>query len=200
MKTFKTVDKRVREEIATWTDVVIDPSVERAIAVAVFGNLSILFIGSPMAERIAALTVQANWGTESSPQKITARGMLCCPCGNLWSPTRLCLCSAEAIAEHRITVLQAARHFDMMVEVRDSDYDEVVEVLSKQGIYNKVEPVGQDILRAAYDKIGLLPDALFKVLKIAEQIALSAGSTDKIRAEHVAEAVQYRNILDIVRR
>ncbi len=50
---------------------------------------------------------------------------------------------------------------------------------------------GDQLLRRAYDSLGLNPRTLFKVKKISRTIADMEGE-EKIRSDHVAEALQYR--------
>ena len=51
----------------------------------------------------------------------------------------------------------------------------------------------QDVLRKAFDKLGLSARAYDRVLKVARTIADLEGS-EIIRADHVLEAVQYRTL------
>jgi magnesium chelatase family protein len=57
----------------------------------------------------------------------------------------------------------------------------------------KLEPDGDDLLRAAMNRLGLSARAFHRVLKVARTVADLAGS-EAIGAAHVAEAIQYRTL------
>ena len=57
----------------------------------------------------------------------------------------------------------------------------------------RLSPAGKELLKAAFEKLGLSARAYDRVLKVARTIADLAGSTD-IEAEHAAESVQYRSL------
>ena len=60
------------------------------------------------------------------------------------------------------------------------------------GRYCALDSAGERLLRAAFDRYGLTARSHDRVLRVARTIADLAGAED-IAAEHVAEAVQYRN-------
>ena len=59
--------------------------------------------------------------------------------------------------------------------------------------YCKIDDASCSLLEAAIDKLGLSARAFNRILKIARTIADLDGKTD-INADHVSEAIQYRNI------
>ena len=59
--------------------------------------------------------------------------------------------------------------------------------------YCRVDSKGSDLLKAAIDKMGLSARAYDRILKVSRTIADLEGST-QILPEHLAEAIQYRNL------
>ena len=56
-----------------------------------------------------------------------------------------------------------------------------------------IDNAGQNMLRVAMDKLNLSARAYDRILKVSRTIA-DLASSDKIKPEHLAEAIQYRSL------
>ena len=57
----------------------------------------------------------------------------------------------------------------------------------------RLEDAAQALLDTAFDKLGLSARAVTRILKVSRTIA-DLSATERVRAAHVAEAIQYRTL------
>jgi len=104
-----------------------------------------------------------------------------CPCGNLNSTNRLCTCTPEEIKKHQATFPQT----DMTLIAINCFNFEYLEFDK-----SKIEKEGLNLLETAYTTKGMLPSELEATLRVAKTIS-EMDKEDKIRAIHIAVALQY---------
>lgn len=82
--------------------------------------------------------------------------------------------------------------FDLYIADPRSYFEEIIKVPEIKEYADKMSEAGLNLLEMGYDRFGLDYTAALRVLKVAKTIAEMDGSKDKIREEHLAEALQYR--------
>ena len=103
-----------------------------------------------------------------------------CPCGNFNHTNRMCRCTSEEIKEWQANFPQT----DMTILVTDFNFEYL------EFDKSKIEREGLNFLKTAYTTKGMLPSELEATLRVAKTIS-EMDKEDKIKAMHVAEALQY---------
>ncbi len=173
-----------------------------------------------MEDGIAAI-VRAQERVIMPARALVIAAMNPCPCGYAGDKTRLCRCSAQAVARYRSRVSgPLLDRFDMHValgpvpiedtrgEASGECSEEVQEAVVRarafrdkmggrpaQGridrLIHAVDGGALSLLDTAVDKLGLSMRAYTKVLSVARTIA-DLEASENVDKRHVAEAIQYR--------
>jgi len=103
-----------------------------------------------------------------------------CPCGNFNCTNRLCICTPEEIRKHQANFAET----DMTIVITDFPFEYL------EFDKSKIDEEGLNFLETAYSPKGMLPSELEATLKVAKTIS-EMDKSDKIKAMHIAEALQY---------
>jgi magnesium chelatase family protein len=154
------------------------------------------------------VTISRAARTITYPSRFTlAAALNPCPCGFYNDHRRECLCTPPQIARYLSKISgPLLDRIDLQVEVAALTTDEIASTErgeSSASIRARVEaartghrpceldPESKRLLISAIDRLGLSARAHDRILKVARTIADLAGE-ERVRAAHVAEAVQYR--------
>jgi magnesium chelatase family protein len=135
-----------------------------------------------------------------------------CPCGGRGDPATTCTCSAQRLARYRDKLSRALLdRFDLVVamprpranELAGAAGEESARVAERvaaarvrlQEQAPRPSPEAAQLLDAAVERLPLSGRGRARVLRVARTIAALSVS-DRIDAEHVAEALSYRSQLD----
>jgi len=103
-----------------------------------------------------------------------------CPCGNFNNTNRMCKCMPEEIRKWQMNLPQT----NMTIIVNDFPFEYL------EFDKSNIEKEGLNFLETVYKTKGMLPFELEATLKVAKTIS-EMDKEDKIKAMHIAEALQY---------
>jgi predicted ATPase with chaperone activity len=149
--------------------------VDRVIEIAKEGQLEILFIGNTEAELSAKkaeeLGCVADW-------------LKTCPCGNNEDEERECHCSIDEVVEYRQKI--KSHPADIKLKVRRIKWKYIRPQVEKH-----LDSDGVILFTNASDQFMFDFRQIDSTLRIARAIA-DLGGYEKIKASHLAEALQYK--------
>lgn len=188
--------------LTPWQELAFDCRIARAIEISLAGAHSLRLIGHPANGERPFLALHETLPPESA--SLAWAWVKPCACGYLGDPARDCPCSLRLAQRFQRRI--AAAHFDLSLRViqpRERDLvarrhcESLKIVLNRIGerrplisrIPHHLDPAGQQLLRAAMDKLGFTLDQRRTILDVSRTIAALAGSAT-IRVFHLAEAIQ----------
>ena len=106
-----------------------------------------------------------------------------CKCGWYGHPSGRCKCSPNEVRRYQNRVSgPLLDRIDIIVEVPALEYDEI----------RRKAPAEEELMRDAFDTMGLSARSHDRILRVARTIADLDGA-EEIGMEHIAEAIQYRS-------
>ena len=163
----------------------------------------------PMEERRVTIS-RAKVAVDFPASFMLIASMNPCPCGYYNHPERACTCPPGTVQKYLNKISgPLLDRIDLHVEVTPVAFSELSATRPQQnhpGVYCNaqmsskmlkeicvISSVGANLLKAAMEKLNLSARAYDRILKVSRTIADLASSED-IKPEHLAEAIQYRSL------
>jgi magnesium chelatase family protein len=191
---------------------------KRAIEVAAVTGMSIVLIGPPGSGKTMLEAAYRVLAEPFTPDVVEAWP---CPCGYLGDLSRACRCRPPAVFRHQARLAAAIEEYqcDVQIEVPAVAYRELRAVGSGEPLaavrlrilraraFGEGRPAGggeeldldgHRLLEVCEDRLGLSARRLASAKRVARLIA-DLEENPRIRAAHLAEAVQYSGIGELRR-
>ena len=168
---------------------------KRALAVAVAGNHSILFVGPPGCGKSMLRALGRRLGLIESYEAHP------CPCGYYSDPRAACTCTPEQIGEYR-KGWPTAQMFcevcpvpsrDILAAWKGTTEADMRRWLASAGQrpQDKLDRYAEPLLKAAISELGLAAEHVATIRSVAVTIAAMAGASI-VESSHMVEAINYR--------